>query len=155
MAGLNTLPVFNALESHARQLGMFDRVNIHEPKSAPGHGVTCAIWAGPIRPVGAASGQRATSARVEYLCRLYTSMISLNPDAIDPNMQLACDALFTAISGDFTLGGTVRNIDLLGHAGEPLRSDPGYVNQDNKLLRVITIFVPVIINDAWPQEATA
>lgn len=154
MAGLNTLPVLDALVSHASRSGMFDRVNTHEPKSAPNNGVTCAIYVGPIRPAPLDSGLRATTARVEYQCRLYTNMLSSTPDLIDPNMQMAADALFTALAADYTLGGTVKQIDLHGRAGEPLRSDPGYISQDGTLLRVITIFVPTIINDAWPQETT-
>lgn len=150
MAGLNTVATLNALQSHALATGLFDRVNTHEPKSAPGRGVTCAIWAGPVRPAPNQSGLDATTARVEWLLRLYTSMLADTPDTIDPNMQMASDVLFTRLAGDFTLGGTVRNIDLLG--AEPLRTEPGYVNQDGKLLRVITMFIPVIVNDAWTQE---
>ena len=152
MAGLNTLAVLNELESHAGALGIFDRVNTHEPKAVPGSGITCGIWMGPIRPATQRSGLDATTARVEWLCRLYTSMLSDPQDAIDPQMMMATDALFTRLAGDFTLGNTVSNIDLLGHSGDPLRADPGYINQDGKLLRVVTVYVPVIINDVWDQE---
>lgn len=151
MAGLNTIAVFDAITSHAARLGMFDNITTHEPKSAPGRGLTFACWCGPIRPAPGKSGLAATTARVEHLARLYTSMIADPPDAIDPQLQMACDALFTALAADFTLGGVVRNIDLLGESGDPLRSEPGYINQDGKLLRVITIFVPTIHNDAWNQ----
>ncbi len=151
MAGLNTIAVLNELESHASRLGMFDRVNTHEPKSAPGRGFTCAIWAGSIGRAPNKSGLDATTARVEWLIRLYTSMLADPPDAIDPNIMIATDSLLLALNADFMLGGTVRNIDLLGQAGEPLRAEAGYINQDGKLSRVMTIFTPVLINDAWPQ----
>jgi len=152
MAGLNTLAVLNALQSHAMALGIFDRVNTHEPKAVPGSGITCAIWMSSIRPANLRSGLDSTTARVEWLCRLYTSMLADPQDAIDPQMMMAVDAVFTRLAADFSLGDTVSNIDLLGHVGDPLRSEAGYVNQDGKLMRVVTIYIPVVINDAWDQE---
>lgn len=150
MAGLNTLPVLNALESHAAGLGVFERVNTHEPKSAPA-GLTCAIWAGSVRP--ARSGLAATSARVEWIARIYQNMLSDPPDAIDRTVLIAVDLLFTAVSADFTLGGTVEAVDLLGKDGEPLRAEGGYIQMDGRMYRVMTLFIPVTINDVWNQEA--
>jgi hypothetical protein len=58
-----------------------------------------------------------------------------------------------AYSGDFELGGNVRNVDLLGQASEGLTAQAGYLEQDGKLYRVMTINLPLIVNDVWNQVA--
>lgn len=138
--------------SHAQTLGVFDQVNGHEYKSAPGRGVTAAVWVQDVMPLRS-SGLASTSVRLELMWRLYTGMISEAPDAIDPNLLKALDALCGAYSGDFTLGGSVRHIDLLGAHGDPMRGRAGYLNQDGRLYRVMDLTVPIVINDLWEQSA--
>jgi hypothetical protein len=139
--------------SHAQTLGVFERVNQHEPKNSPGTGITCAIWAQAIGPYPAGSSIVSTTGRIVFNVRLYTSMLMEPQDAIDPGLVTACDLLMTAYSGDFELGGTVKNIDLLGESGTPLSATAGYINIDNKNYRVITILLPLIVNDIWAQAA--
>ena len=144
--------LFNAVESHAAASGLFERVNTHEPKNAPGNGLTAAVWVDRVWPVRS-SGLASTSALVVLMVRIFTNMISEPQDAIDPNITAAVGVLFDAYSGDFELGGTARQVDLLGQTGTPLSAQAGYVEQDHKLFRVITITVPIIVNDAHTQAA--
>lgn len=150
---LNVAGILDGVVSHAMALGLFERVNTSEPKNAPGNGLSCAIWADRIEPVALVSGLAATSARVAFMVRLYAGMLQQPQDAIDPNMLAAVDTLIDAYSGDFDLGGTVKQVDLLGQHGVPLGAQAGYINQDNKLFRVMTVTVPVIVNDVWSQAA--
>lgn len=147
---LNTVAILDAIQSHAMALGLFERVNTHEPKNAPGNGITAAIWFQDVTPVRS-GGLAQTSARVEYSVRLYTSMLAEPQDMIDPAMTGAVDVLMNAYSGDFELGNNVRNVDLLGQAGQPLSATAGYLNQDGKMLRIITVTLPLIVNDVWEQ----
>lgn len=140
----------DALLSHALTLGQFEQVNGHEPKSAPGNGLTAALWLDRIEPVRT-SGLDSTSARVALMLRVYQPMLSEPQDAIDPAVYAALDELIAAYSGDFTLGGLVRAVDLLGSAGVPLSAQAGYITQDSRLYRVVTLTVPLIVNDAWEQ----
>jgi hypothetical protein len=133
--------------------GLFARVNAHEPKSAPGGGLTAAVWLDSTAPALGGSGLAATSVRLVFKVRLYTSMLAEPQDAIDPDMLRALDALMGAFSGDFDLGGTVRQVDLLGAYGVPLSSQAGYLNQDGKLMRILDITLPLIVNDVWTQSA--
>ena len=142
--------IVDVVMSHALASGYFARVNGHEPKNAPGNGLSAAVWADSIRSVQS-SGLSSTSAAVVLNVRLYTSMLQEPQDAIDPAMLRAVSALFAAYSGDFTLGGNAREVDLLGSDGAPLQAKAGYLNQDQKLYRVMTITLPVIVNDAWDQ----
>lgn len=145
--------ILNGVVSHAMASGYFERVNQHEPKNAPGNGLTCAIWVQEIGPVPFASGLSATSGRLLFQVRIYSNMLQEPQDAIDPNVVLAVDALLTAYSGDFELGGNVRNVDLLGQSGVPMSVRAGYLNQDGKLFRIMDIILPVIVNDVWDQGA--
>ena len=101
-------PTLGHLDVIGRASGLFDRVNLHEPKNAPGGGLTAAVWADTMGPIPAASGLASTSGRVVLKVRTYTNMMSEPQDAIDPAMLRAVDILLTAYSGDFTLGGLVQ-----------------------------------------------
>lgn len=150
---LDLIAIFDAMQSHALASGHFERVNGHEPKSAPGNGLTAAVWVDDIAPVPAGSGLATSCARVLVKLRTYLPMLTENPDRIDPTMLAAVDALMRAYSGDFTLDGLARNIDLLGQAGEPLRARAGYITIDHKPFRVMDLNVPIIVNDLWEQAA--
>lgn len=141
------------VESIAMQTGDFRSVNFHEPKSAPGTGLRLAIWAQDIEPIAAASGLSSTSGYVVLNARIYGNMLQKPEDEIDPRIMKAATALIGAYSADFTLGGTVRNIDLLGEYGERLRAQAGYITIDSHMYRVMTVTVPCIINDMWNQVA--
>ena len=150
---LDASAIVDAVASHAMASGLFDRVNLHEPKNAPGGGLTAAVWADTMGPIPAASGLASTSGRVVLKVRTYTNMMSEPQDAIDPAMLRAVDILLTAYSGDFTLGGLVRNIDLLGAHGTGLSAQAGYINVSGQMMRVYDITLPIVANALWTQEA--
>lgn len=141
-------------ESAAMKTGQFRSVNFHEPKSAPSGGLTCALWVQSIEPIGAASGLTSTSGYVVLYARLYGNMLQKPEDEIDPRMLTAVTALIGAYSADFTLGGTVRNIDLLGAYGEKLGAQAGYVTVGSGMYRVMTVTVPCVVNDMWAQVSS-
>ena len=139
--------------SHVLNLGVFDKVANHEPKNAPGNGLFCSIWAQEIDPLPDASGLASTTGRVAFHLRIETNMLQEPQDDIDGQILTAVTTLMAEYSGHFTLGGTVRNVDLLGAHGEALRAQAGYLDIDKKLYRVMVITLPVIINDLWTQAA--
>lgn len=148
---LSVASIFDAMVSHALSLGRFDKVEEHEPKSAPGSGVHAAFWVQSAEPIRS-SGLGATSGRIEVAVRVYMNMTQEPQDSIDRALLEAADALLTAYSGDFELGGLVRSVDLLGAYGAPLSAQGGYIRQDGKLYRVMVITVPLIVNDIWNQN---
>ena len=147
--------LFDAVESHALATGEFNQVNTHEPKSKPDNGLTAGIWVQTIEPVAEGSGLAATTTRVEFMCRLYTSFIAEPADLIDPDLLDASLVLMKAYSGDFGLtiitADDVRMIDLLGAYGAPLAAQAGYVEQDGAIFRVVDITLPIIVNDLFTQ----
>lgn len=148
---MNVSDMQSALASHAKTLGVFDRVNKHEPKNAPGNGLSCSIWFDSIGPAQGRSGLNATTGRVVWNVRVYSNAFSEPLDEIDPGVVHAVDLLMAAYSGDFELGGVVCNIDLLGAYGVPLGARAGYVTIDKTVFRAVTLVVPLIANDIWAQ----
>ena len=145
--------IFDQVQSKCLATGLFDQVNMYEPKSPPGTGLTCAVWVQKIGPVPESSGLSMTAGRLEFMIRLYTSMLSEPQDAIDPDLFGATLTLLGIFSGDFELSGAVRNVDLLGSTGTALTGAAGYLNTGGKLMRIIDITLPLIINDLWIQVA--
>jgi hypothetical protein len=142
--------VFNVIQSHALASGLFERVNTHEPKNAPGNGLTCAVWAQSVTAVNS-SGLASNTAQVVFMVRVYSTMLQEPQDAIDPYLLNAVDVLYATYLGDFTLGDTVRCIDVRGQAGVRMAAQAGYITQDGNQYRVMTITLPVLINDAWDE----
>lgn len=143
--------VFDEVESHCLRSGLFERVNTHEPKASPGNGLSAAVWVQRIGPLAAASGLASTTGRLELRIRIFSNMLQEPQDAIDPNILLTVDTLLEQFSGDFRLGGRVRNVDLLGAHGEGLSAQAGYVKVQSSNYRVMDIVLPLIINDIWAQ----
>jgi hypothetical protein len=150
---LDIRTILSAVESHALASGHFVAVNGHEPKSPPTSGITAAVWVEQIGPARGGSGLDSTTARLALYVRLYSSLVQDPPDAIDPDLMTALDALMAAYSGDFELAGEVRQVDLLGHYGDPLGARAGYLAEAGAEYRVMTIILPLIVNDLWNQEA--
>lgn len=150
-AAVNAL--VDSVVSHAMTLGVFESVNFHEPKSPPGTGMRCAAWVQSIEPVPTASGLASTSGKVVMNVRVYGSMLSQPQDETDPAVLTAVTTLIGAYSADFDFGATVRNVDLLGSYGTPLSAQAGYVTIGGAMYRVMTITLPVVINDMWQQVA--
>ncbi|MFC7983805.1 hypothetical protein [Streptomyces sp. NPDC057336] len=150
---LDATTVLDAAQSHALASGYFADVNGHEPKSPPTSGITCAVWVEQIGPARGGSGLNSTSARLVLFVRLYAPINDLVPDSIDPALMDALDWLMAAYSGDFTLNGLVRHVDLLGAYGEPLSARAGYLMESGAEYRVMTITLPLICSDLWDQEA--
>lgn len=148
-----TTDILKAATNHAHRLGVFESVTGHEPRSAPGRGLRYAMWVQSLSPAPRASGLGATSGLLVLNGRIYCSFVTGNPDEIDPAVTDALDLLMDAYSADFTLGGAVRDVDLLGEHGPSLSAIAGYLEQDNKLFRIMTLTIPLIINDLWNQEA--
>lgn len=141
--------ILQTVQDHALASGYFETVDFHEPKNAPGNGLNCACWIDYIGP--AASGLKSTSGLLVINVRVYSSMLQQPYDSIDPDLLDAVQNLIGAYTGDFEWGGKVRNLDVLGSSGRKLQAQAGYIPIDNKMMRAMTITVPLLVNDIWDQ----
>lgn len=148
---LNTTTIRAQVVSHAQTLGLFGQVLAHEPMSAPGSGLTYAVWATDLGPLPLGSGLASTSSRLELTGRVYMPADTEPMDDVDLQVTGAADALIAAYSGDFELGGNVRHVDLLGAYGTALRARFGYLDIGTTTYRMATLTIPLVINDAWTQ----
>lgn len=152
----SVMTVFDKVVSYALASGRFDTVNQHEPKNAPGNGLNCSVWMNTINPIRG-SGLNTTSGIVTLYTRIYTNFRKQPFDAIDPEVMSATASLMTALTSDFDFGGAagVRAIDLLGmFSSVPLSAAAGYVEIDRQMFRVMTITVPIIIDDMFIQAVS-
>jgi hypothetical protein len=145
--------ITDELASVAQRTGLFDTVNKHEPKSAPGKGLHCSVFYMGKRP-SLRSGLRSTSVVARWMIQVECSMKREPEDDIDIDLTEAADAILSALHGGYKLDvAGVRGIDLLGSDGnEGVVDEAGYIPREQGLMyRVIGITVPVIINDAFDQ----
>lgn len=153
MSTLDVTTIVDRVKSHAAALGIFERTLSHEPKSAPGYGLTFAVWSQKVTPIPARSGLASTSYLVLMNVRMYGPMLQDPMDEIDPNMLRATDSLMADYNGAFTLDGAVTQVDLLGAYGTKLTAEAGYINIDGKLMRVMTVDLPLVVDDLYQQVA--
>ncbi len=148
---LDVSGISDQVVSHASATGLFETVNGHEPKNAPGNGLSAAVWLQSVEPFPGGSGLQAVTIVLTYTIRIYLNFQSQPYDSIDPALLQAADALFSAYAGDFTLGGKVRDVDLFGESGSKLKGEAGYLDQDGKKYRAFVINLPLVINDVWAE----
>lgn len=149
--------VFDKIVSYMLSTARFKAVNQHEPKSAPGNQLTGSVWVDAIRPVPEASGIASTSGVVDLQARIYMPFTAQPFDMIDPTVLATVTDMMGALTSDFSFGGAagVRALDLLGMYGggrdRGLSARAGYVEIDRHIYRVMTVFIPVIVNDMFVQ----
>lgn len=144
--------LLDAVDSHARAAGGLGGTQRHEPEGAPpGKGLRLAVWLQRIDPSRRSSGLHVTAGRVELAVRLYAQLTTDTLDRVDLDLAAAADRLFRAYIGDFTLGGVVMNVDVLGAAGQGLTGAAGYQTIEGETFRVFSISLPIILSDLWEQ----
>lgn len=150
---LDLLSYRSTVMSQAQALGLFGQVLGHEPVSAPGSGLTYAVWVARVGTVPAGSGLAAGTGRLELTGRIFMPADTQPEDDVDTAVTNAVDQLMTALFADFTLGDTVRNVDLLGAHGPALGAVFGFTRFDSTTYRVATLTIPLIVNDVWTEVA--
>lgn len=148
---LDTSGILDGIVSPLLSTGLFENVNTQEPATFPGSGLYASVWIDYIGPAPIDSGLSSTSGLLKFKIRLMTSLQSLPTDMIDPSIIAATDVVLSMFSSGFTLGGRVRNVDLLGATGTSLSCQSGYLRIDGTVSRIVDITLPLIINDLWGQ----
>jgi hypothetical protein len=123
-------------------------VNSHQPVNKPGNGTTCSVWANTIESYSEGSGLSATAGLVTVNVRVFNTMAQAPYDGIDATVVNAAAIVLGVFSGSFTLSANVRNVDLMN-----LKGVAGYMDFGGGNTRVMTITVPMVINDVWAQSA--
>jgi hypothetical protein len=151
MTDFDAGPVLDAVRSHAQSTAAFNVLMSHEPKQAPGAGLTFACWLSAMDPIERASGLAVTSLRVELTVRVYMPFMGSDPDTVDTRVAHVTSALFAKYIADFDLFESADAVDIKGIYGDKLGMRGGFLNQDNKLFRVADIRIPLIFFDVYPE----
>jgi hypothetical protein len=145
---LDTRAILTKLAGIGKASGLFVKVDKFEPRGQPGNGVTLFLISGPMRAI-TSSGLNNASLRWQIDGRLYTPMNYEPASELDAVLTAAASKYLEALCAQFTLGGLVRCIDVFGSDGEPLSATPGYLGQNDKVYRVVTLEIPLLINQQW------
>lgn len=152
MTGLNTPAVITAAIDHLQATGLFESVQDHESTSAGIGGMWADVWVADIKPIPEQSGLAATSALLTLTVRIYLNATPPADGALEQKITGAADALLIAYNQAFDFDNTVTFVDLLGQYGTSLSSTGGYVAIGDVPYRCMTITVPCVIDDVWPQS---
>lgn len=142
--------IMAALETLFSKIGIFTQaVHKHEPRRAPGNGLSMSLAAGPIHAEPQASGMASVAVLWTVHGRLWLPALKEPLWVIEMELIKAAWAVMGALCRSFTLGGLVRNVDLLGMYGQggPIGGQPGYLDIDSKQFRVMDIMIPMLIGD--------
>jgi len=142
--------IYAGLESHAKSLSIFQHVNTEEPQASPAGGIYCSIVFGELTPYAAASGLNSTTGRLSFHVVIWSQAAKRKYDPTDPKVIAAAAALMGAYSGDFTLNGAVKNVDLM-----QMTASGGWVEFGGSQCRAIDITLPLVVNDMFAQEAVS
>lgn len=155
MSTQNSLPrqLIAAVASDAQQTGWFQSVDTAEPKSAPSTDGHFATWVMKLSPSNSTSDLVSTAVRFELAGCIYVNMLREPQGDIDGDIMAAGWDLIARYSAGFTLGGLVREVDLLGEEGEPLSIQFGYVTIDKRIYRIAALTIPLIVDYAFDQGA--
>lgn len=138
--------LFSQVRSRAKNLGIFPGgVISHDPESTPAGRLSCSIALGPVKPV-TSSGLAAVSVQITLMIHIWSFAMQRPLDDIEPEVLGAVALMMGSLAGGFTLGGTVREIDLF-----EMHAEPGYVDFEGKEFRTMTITVPMTLNDCWTE----
>lgn len=140
--------LFNSVQSAMQSLALFQDVDTHEPENAPGVRLYGSLTLGPMRAEPAKSGLNSVSGSITLIIRVWSHAMQRPLDKIDPEVLATMAALMNVLSGEFTLGGTVRNVDLFS-----LVATPAWAEFQGAQYRVMEMPVPIIINDMFTEEA--
>ncbi len=138
---------FRAVESHLKASGRFAQVFDHEPTNAadlPDRSFAAAIW------VTAARIEETTLTGTIELhvltIRIYRNMfaepLGLQEIASSRVASEVADSFLT----DFTLGGTIRAVDVGQQYGTPFGIDWGFGDVSGTLYRMADIQLPLIVD---------
>ena len=149
----NTL---HAVETYIQKLGLFQYVQIGEPKQPLGQGYHAAIFMNSVG-VGAVYAGGETRESHSVTLRVYRDMLAeeLGPQRnLEGSMAAITSKVMADLVGDSDLESTVMAIDVAGMDGQGLRVDFGYIEVGGVIYRTADILIPLIVNGSATVAGT-
>ena len=128
------------IKSHLLASGLFGAdVMIGEPKSPPGSGLTASIFMERVAVEELTLDK--TVELHEVVVRFYTPEVQQTTPIREDRLEKAVGSIEKAWFGDFSLGATVRNIDI-----SELSWEFGHVDIDRIEYRTVEVTLPLIVD---------
>lgn len=137
-----------AVKTYVQDLGLFQSVQIGEPKQTLGQGFHASVFMESVGVTAIYIGGDTRESHVVNL-RIYKNMLS---DQSDPQNSLEIDMAVTVsklmgnILGDTDLESSIMSIDAAGMDGGGMGADYGYADVGGTLYRIADITIPLIVN---------
>jgi hypothetical protein len=145
-----------AMRTYVQDLGLFQTVQIGEPKQPPGQGLHAAIFMDSVSVSMVYAGGETRESHVVTL-RAYKDMLAEQTDPLnnlEVEMASAVSTLMSNLLGDTDLESTVMSIDAAGMDGTSMAGSFGYVEISGVMYRIVDIVVPVIVNGSATLAGT-
>ena len=141
----NITNTLNALNSHLRATGIVKHSQIGEYKSVPNtQELFAALWMTSSR---VAMTTLADTIEVHGVTvRLYWGAFEQPIEDIEFKVAQAVSDIVNEWASDYTLGGTVRNIDIGGELGTPLSMTWGYADVSGLIYRIVDMEISLIVD---------
>lgn len=118
-------------------------VTIGEPKSPLSSRFTAAIFMDSVSIPGTVL---AALEEVHVVTlRVYDDMLREPTSDIELELSLVLSDLMNDLAGDFSLGDTIRAIDVAGMYGTPMGARWGYLEMSGKMYRIVDVTLPLIV----------
>ena len=152
----NIKTTLDAISSHISRSGYVNDVRIGEPVAPPDapDKMHAAIYMASANVVGLTLSNTVEVHLVTV--RLYRrAAFGQGDDAgqVEAEVALAVSQISSNLIGEFDLGGTSRNIDVVGQYGQNISATWGYVTLGNTVFRTVDLAVPLVIDDSATQAA--
>ncbi len=149
MAVFTIKDTLNVIRSHIAASGYARENQIGEFKSAPSGQIAAAVWWGGMVVYEAPLQQLHELHNV--FIRFYMNMLQEPQEDIDIRLNEAVAKIEEDLVGDFTLGGTVRNIDIAGQVGDGLTVTTGFETIDGVVYRMADMVFGVQVDNDITQ----
>jgi len=142
-----------AVESHLLSGGYFGSdVRIGEPKSPPEALLSAAIFMGDVSVVQLTVAGNTIERHTVFI-RIYENAFNEPEEDIELTLADVTSRVMASLVGEYDLGATIRNVDVGGQHGEPLRASWGYETVGGKVYRLVDILLGLIVDDSATAAA--
>lgn len=147
--GFDLGALLDSYRSLCKSSGGFDVVSAHELRKAPTAKFALGAWLARMKTLPTRSGLAATSILVTLQARIYVPFMG-DPDQIDTEAARRVDLIWSAFHRTLELDG--NEIDILGAYGDGITAEMGWLPMsDNAIVRTNDLFLPIVIDNAYPQ----
>ena len=154
----NISDTLGVIQSHLASSGYFQLTQIGRPRQLPrGAAFSASIW---LRRTTIPIVTLKTAIKLyTIVIRVYRDMLAEPTESIELDLSDIISRQAATLTGDFSLGANVRNIDIGGIRGTPMRATWGHESVGGVMYRTADLIFGLEVNDTanfnrsgWPFD---